>query len=502
MNKNMIKPMAFLPPFIIMTIFVMSGVLFTKKLGTFLDSVLMLISENFGWLFMVVGVVCIISCAYLAFSKIGTIRFGGDDAKPDLSIWQWFSISLCSGIGTGILFWGMGEPLFYFAQPSQASGLQPFTRAAAINAVSQTQFHWTIIQYSIYTVGAVGIAFAAYNRKEGFNIMSGLSSILGKRSSGILSDFIHAFCIFGLVGAISSSMGAALLQVGSGINFITGITENSLLWLIIAIFITAVFTISSISGMKKGLSFLSDLNTKIFFGILIFIIIVGPTVFIFDMIVTSFGDSITTFANRATVTSVMTTDKWTTSWTTQFIASYVVVFPFVALFYARLAKGRTVRQFIAMTIFGPSFFCFIWIAVFGSVAINLQNTGADIWASVQSLGMQSTVFNIFKGFPFATLFIAIFLFTICTSLITYADPVTSILSVLSSKSTSIDSEPPAYLKLIWGIFIGTISYILISTGGIDGIRAMFTIVGFPIIFILIPFCVATIKSGHSLLKKK
>lgn len=496
-----IEPIAFFPPFIIMAIFVAIGIFFTDVLGTLLDNALVLISDNFGWLFMIVGLVCIFCCIYLAFSKTGNIRFGGNDAKPDLTMWQWFSICLCSGIGTGILFWGMGEPISYYAVPSEASGIKPFTREAAIYAISQTQFHWTIIQYAIYTVGAVGIALVAYNKSNEFSIIGGLRSVLKNKSDGPLGYLIHGVCIFGMCGTVASSMAAALLQVGSGINVLTGIKEDAFLWLLIAIFITSIFTFSSITGMKKGLSFLSSLNTKIFFGIALFILFFGPTIFILDMMITSFGDLVTTFFEKATVSNVLTTDGWARLWTTQFIASYVVIAPFVALFYARLAKGRTVKQFIGMTILGPSIFCFIWIAIFGSVSIYLQSQGqTDIWASVEQFGMQSTVFSIFKEFPLSKIFTTIFVFTICASLITFADPVTSILSTLSSKSAGIDNEAPAFLKLIWGAFIGIISYLLIITGGIDGIRAMFTIIGFPIIFVLLPLCYATIKTARSLTK--
>ena len=443
---------------------------------------------------MLVGLICLGCCLYLAFSKTGSIRFGGPDAKPDLTTWQWFSICLCSGIGTGILFWGMAEPMFFYAVPSEAVGLEPFSRDAGVNAVSQAGFHWTIMQYSMYTMGAVGTALVAYNKGEDFSITVALRNLLGDKVDGPIGSLIHGICIFGLCGAVASSMGVALLQVGSGLNNIFGVTENPFLWLLIAIFITVVFTFSSIKGMRTGTSFLSSLNTKIFFGMAIYILIVGPRVFIADISLAAFGDLITTFFEKATTTNALTSDSWARDWTVQYYASFVVVAPLIGLFYARLAKGRTLREFIGMTILGPSVFCFLWISIFGGSAIFLQSSGqTDIWANIQASGMQSTVFNVFNQFPFAKIFTIVFVFTICTSLITYADPMTSILSVLSCKSVNIEQEPPTFLKLIWGVFIGSIAYILIVTGGIDGVRGMFTLIGFPLIFLLLGLCVAAVR---------
>jgi choline-glycine betaine transporter len=498
-SKIEIQKMAFWPAFVGMVLFITIGVFRTETLGDFLNGALDVISVKFGWLYMLVGLGCFILSLYFCFSKYGDIRIGGKDAKPDLTMWQWFTVCLCSGIGTGILFWGMAGPMNYFAQPPEYTGIVPFSYEAGINAISQAGFHWTFIQYSMYTIGALGVALVAYNKSENFSVSASLKGIIGEKADGPLGNFIDGICIFALCGAVSCSMGAALLQVGSGLANLFGIAENNITWLIIAIVIAFTFTFSSIKGMKSGLSFISSLNTKIFFGLAAAMLILGPTNFIADIGVSGLGNMITTFFEKATVTNALTTDQWAKGWTVQYWASMIVVAPLIGLFYARLAKGRTVRQFISMTILGPSIFCFVWITIFGGTAIYLQSTGTfDMWASMQQYGLQNTVFAIFSQYPFTKLLIGVFLFALVASLVTYADPMTSVLATLSCKSMRVDQEPPRLLKLLWGCTIGAISYLIIATGGIDGIRGMFTLIGLPLLFIMIGIGIAAIKSAKKL----
>lgn len=497
--KRSVEPISFWPSFICISLFISCGIFFTEGFGNFLNNSLDVISQNFGWLFMLAGIFAFALCLFFVLSRYGDMKFGGQDAKPELGNWQWFTICLCSGIGTGILFWGMGEPMFFYAEPAQATGYAPFSRDAGVNAISQATFHWTIIQYSFYTLGALAVAFVAYNKNVGFAVSSSLYGLIGEKHKGWIGKLVNGLCIFTLCGAVASSMGAALLQIGSGLNNLFGFETGPTLWLFIAIAITATYVLSSISGMKSGLTKISSLNTFIFIGMALFMLIFGPTRFILDIGVASLGDLANTFFDKASITNALTEDEWAKNWTVQYWASMVVVAPLIGLFYARLAKGRTVREFVSVTILGPSIFGFIWISIFGGTAIDLQSTGKfDMWQSIQQNGMENTVFAIFNNMPLSSLFIGVFLFAVFTSIVTYADPMTSVLSNLSSKSSKVDEEPPRVMKLIWGISIGTIAYLIIATGGIDGIRGMFTLIGFPMMFLLFFIGVAAVKSARAM----
>ncbi|MTI15959.1 hypothetical protein E1162_01760 [Rhodobacteraceae bacterium RKSG542] len=494
-DRQGLQPLSFWPAFICMAAFILMGVLFTDQMGAFLNGVLDTISARFGWLFMACGLVSFFTIFYLFFSKYGDIRLGGAEEKPDLTLFQWFSICLCSGIGTGLLFWASAEPMFFFAQPAEAWAVEPFSRDAGIIAISQTAFHWTIMQYSMYTLCAVAVAMVVYNRKnETFAVSTTLYGLLGKEHTGTIGKIVNGVCIFTLGGAVASSMGGALLLIGSGLENVFGIPSNSAVWLVVAIIMTAVFTISSITGMKKGLALIADINTKVFVGLALFVLVFGPTNFIADLGVTAFGDFLGGFFERATITNAMTTDEWAKGWTVQFWASFFVVAPLIGLFYARLGRGRTVRQFIAMTLFGPSAFCFIWIAIFGGTAIYMQDSGTlDIWANIQANGMETTVYSIFSSLPLSKLTMIVFVLAIIASMVTYADPMTAVLATLSCKQSTVDEEAPRKLKIIWGAAIGTVAYLIIATGGADGIRGMFTLIGFPLMFLVMFVCWSAIR---------
>lgn len=494
-----IQPLAFWPATIAMVAFVACGVLANETLGSILNGALDLISQRFGWLFMLFCLGILFLLLYVAFSRFGDIRIGGKNAKPDLTMWQWLSIALCSSIGTGILFWGLGEPIYHLAAPAQATGIAPFTREAGVYAVSQAAFHWTLIQYALYTFSGVAIAMTAYNATT-FSIGNSLEGLLGKeRAHGPIGQLCNALCIFSLCGGVGCSTAVAVLQTSGGLHTLFGLPENNFTWLIISIVFTSIFVLSAVSGMKKGLSIISDINAKIFLGMLAFIFLVGPTTFLADMMTTSFGDYLSTFWQKATITNVLTSDEWAKSWTVQYWASYIGCAPLIGMFYARLAKGRTVRQFIFVSLLAPSTFSFVWIAMFGGMTVNIQLTGAfDIWKNVQENGMQHAVFSVLQSFPFANLFICVFLFALTCSIVTYADPMAGVLASMSSKRGNIEEEASRPLKIMWGLAIGFTAYLLIASGGVNSVRGLFTLVGFPLMLLMIAVAISTMMSCNKI----
>ncbi len=484
-SKILLEPLAFYPAVTLLALFIGYGLISPSGLGNTLEFLLVGISENFGSLFMLATLATFFFLLVIMCSKFGDIRIGGKDAKPDFSYWTWFSICLCSSIGAGILFWGLGEPLYHYATPPQASGLEPFTRESAIWGISQTAYHWTIMQYAPYTLGGLSIAVSAYN-SDRFSIANTLEGLLGAARAhgpiGQLANGISMFCLCGSLGCVSALV---ILQVGAGFNVIFGVPENSVTWFIIIACLMGGFITSCVLGLKRGMKILSDYNAKLYLILLGYIFIVGPTAFIADMVTTVFGDYLTTFWTRATITNAMTTDQWPMNWTVMYWASYFVAAPFIGMFFARLAKGRTLRQFILVSMVAPSIFAFLWTTTFGSLSMYLQsNNIVDIWANIDSLGMQHTVFNLLKTLPLGTIVAFFFLAALIASYITYADPISSVLASMSSRYMNIEQEPPVPLKILWGLGLGTMGYILVASGGLTSVRGLFTVVGFPVLFIM------------------
>lgn len=451
-KKHPLNGAAFWPALACLVIFIGFGVFRQAQLGTLLNNMLYGMADYVGWYFQLFALLCIVLIFILACTKYGNIKIGGPDAKPDFKRFNWIAMSLCGGIGTGLLFWAMGEPIYHFATPPVAAGVEAFTREAAIFAVSQTMWQWSIPQYSMYTICAVAFALTTYNMDKPLAFGPILDISIGKKVKG-LETVVHSVTIFALCGAVACSMGVGLMQISAGIESLTGLPQSKLVWLVLATIITLVFAASSVSGIGNGLKKLSSFTTFVFIGILIFVIVMGPTKFMAKLGTESFAHLIDNWAGKTTILNSMAEqDTWYADWIVQYWASFIVYAPILGMFLSRLAKGRTLREFVLVNVLAPSIFCIVWIAVFGSMTINLQITGAvDVWQGVNSTGMQSTIFYILRSFPFGAVLTAVFLISIFTSFATMADPVSAALATISVRGLSIEEEAPKKIKILIGV---------------------------------------------------
>ena len=497
-NKYLLNKIAFWPPVVLLAAFILYGVFFQEQMGKMLSTILYGMAANFGWYFNLFSIVCLLLVFVIVISKYGNIRIGGEDAKPEYKYFNWIAISLCGGIGTGLLFWAMGEPIFHFATPPVAAGVEPFSREAGIYAVGQAMWNWSFIQYAMYSLCAVAFALITYNLKKDYCFGSALDFAFGKRMPK-LETFVHALSIFTLVGAVACSMGVGLMQIGAGLQAAIGIPQSKLVWLVIAIIIGCIFIISCLSGIGKGLKMLSTFTTLVFIGILIYVFAFGDTMFITKIGSEAVGGILKNWPTMTTANNTMVPeDNWYADWIVQYWASFIVYAPVIGMFLSRLAKGRTVTEFVLVNVFAPSIFCWIWISIFGGMTINLQSSGKiDVWASVNELGMQTTVYQILGSLPLGTILTIVFLIAIFTSFSTLADPMTSVLSTISIRGMKIESEPPKYLKIAFGVLICAVSYLLVASGGINSVRGMFVIIGFPISFVMIVLIVSAFKQAKA-----
>ena len=427
----------------------------------------------------------LLTCLILIVHPIGKKRIGGANAKPFLTKWRWFSIVLCTTIATGIIFWGTAEPLYHFDSPFSASGTTANTAEAANQSMSYMFLHWTFTPYAIYTVPALMFALAFYNRQKSFSLRSTLFPILPKKNTGRLAAFIDGICLYALVAGMAASLGAGILTLSGGIKNLTGF-ESQWLLLLIAGWIVASFTISAISGLMKGIRILSDINARIFVLLALFILFFGPTQSILNQFTNGFIQYIRDLPEMSLVSIIHPDDPWPKSWTTFYWANWLAWAPITALFLGRLSYGYTVRQFLVFNWLFPALFGVLWMSIFSGATLHLELEGLNLTALLNSQGPESVIYRVFEEFPLQPFIAGLFLLTAFLSYVTAADSNTEAMGGISSTGISPESpSPPISIKIIWGITIGAVAYIMISMAGIDGIKMLSNLGGLPSLFLIV-----------------
>lgn len=445
------------------------------------DWILRYFSPLFAW----AGMGFLALLAGVAVSPLGGLTIGGPDAKPVLNRWRWFAVTLCTTIATGILFWGAAEPLFHLNDPPAMLGLQPGSDAAATFAMSTMFLHWTLTPYAIYTVAALAFALVYYNHGEPFSLSSLFAPLLGRRAHGPVGTGIDIICLYALVAGMAASLGAGLLALAGGIEGIGGFDGGAALRWAIAAAIVASFLISVATGLQKGIAGLSVLNTWLFFAIIAFALLAGPTADMLGLSLRGAANYFQTFIPRNLGLDVDT--GWHRQWTIFNWANWFAWAPVTALFLGRLAVGYSVRALILYNLILPSLFGAMWMtAIAGATIVLDQQSGASLYAVLTAQGPDPVLFRLFSTLGGGPLVAGVVLFAIFLSYVAGADANVSAMSALSTHGISPDTpEAPLGVQAVWGITVGLVALVLVAGGGIDGIRMMSVLGGFPALFVIV-----------------
>ena len=427
--------------------------------------------------------------------KVWDVIIGGKDAKPDYSMPTWCAMSICSGIGTGLLFWAIGEPIFHYMQTPTAIG-QAQTRTAGIFAVAQAMWDWSFIQYAMYAVCGAAFAVLCFNKGKSLSISSIVECVTNKKIPW-LNTLVTCLVIFCLMGATANSMGVGLMQIGAGLETVFGIAQSPIVWILIAAFVSTIFILSCVSGIGKGLKIISSICMYFFIFLLIFVFIFGNTPFIGKITSEAIGFIIDHWGTQTMLMNAMAPkDTWFSEWSVMYWNSFIMYAPIIGMFLARMGKGRTIRTFMLVQVLVPSVFCIIWIGIFGGQTIFLQTSGTlDVWNAVQTSGMQATVFQILGSLPGSKIITVLFLCTITLSFCTLADPMASVASTLCVDGLSADDEPPKKQKVLVGIILAAVACTLVISGGTTAIKGMINLNGLLQSVVMILCAVAFFKSG-------
>ncbi|VYU66049.1 Glycine betaine transporter BetL [Eubacterium limosum] len=485
----MLKKLRMVPvaiPLVIMGAIIILSFISGEQFITIMKNFFVGLMSGFGWIVLLVVLAMVIFLIVLFVHPIGSIKFGGPDAKPKYKTWMWFAISLCAGIGSGIVFWGATEPLMHAFDPPAEAAVVAGSTEAIIWGMSKSFLHWCLSPYAIYVVPGVVIGYAYYNMHKSYSVSSGLVYLRdGNDLNPKLQNVIDGFTMFALVGGVAGSLGYTILQMGSSMESVFGLATGPMMWTILALGIIAFYTISSATGLNKGLAWVSDKNAWIYLVLLVFMLIVGPASYIANLTTQSTGYYLSNFVELATFTSpVIGGEQWAQWWDEYWMVDWMSFGPLMGLFFVKLAHGRTIREFIVVNLFMPALFGIIWFGVFGGFAIHLQIAGvADMVSFLNEFGPEAFMMNLFNYVPGTLIVQIVMLITIILSIVTCCDSMTQTLSTMSLKHVKDGAESPVWIKLFWGILIGAVSLVFVLSGGVEGIKIVKTIAGFPIVFL-------------------
>lgn len=487
----------FLPTGIPLVIMMILGFIYKDDLNEEIGILLAWILENFGWFYTMGSTFLLVVTLWACFSKYGSIRLGGEDAKPEMSFLTWFSISLTSGIAIGICFFGVAEPMAHYMTPAIFTGLEGGTLEAGERALRFTYFHWTLHTYGIYTSASLCIALAFYNSKRPFKVSSGLYGLVGERTSGTLGVVCDCLGLFALIGGVITSMGFGVLQIGGGLKYIWGVEITPMAYAVIIAIMAIIYTFSSYTGLHKGITIISKWNMYLYVYCLIFLLLIGPTVHMLEALSTGVGDYFQNLIGMSLYAEPMYKSGWVGNNSDFYWAWWLSFAPLVGLFWIRLGKGRTVKEYVLVNLISPSAFGMIWFAFFGSSAIYYDHfTGANIGKEIAEMGNEVAVYSLFNMMPLSSVNKVIGVIIVALSFITLAHSMTSTTAAMTTKGfgqSREEMEAPGIMKIFWGAMMGVAAWLALVAGGTQALQTAAIICGLPILVMQICMVLGLIR---------
>ncbi|PIC57263.1 glycine/betaine ABC transporter permease [Sporosarcina sp. P12(2017)] len=452
------------------------------------------VASTFGWYYMLIMTALLLLSIFMIFSPYGKIRLGKDTDRPQFSTITWIAMLFSAGMGIGLVFYGAAEPLSHYAVPATED---PLTPAAFKESMRKTFLHYGLHIWALYGMVALALAYFQFRKGEPGLISTTLKPIFGEKVKGPLGTVIDVLAVFATAFGVATSLGLGAVQINAGLDYLFGFTIGIQSQVIIVTVVTVLFIGSAWSGLSRGIRYLSNINLILAVALLGLILILGPTLLIFNMFTDSVGGYFTNLIDMSMGTAPLNGENrgWLDGWTIFYWAWWISWSPFVSMFIARVSKGRTIREFMAGVLLVPSFFGFLWFSTFGTTAIEMQNNGV---ADLASLNIEVVAFEMFHAMPLS-LVLSLFAILLVTSFfITSADSATY---VLGMQSTYGSLTPPNSVKVVWGIIVSTIALILLSAGGLLALQNTIIIAALPFSFVILLMMYALFKSMNEELYK-
>lgn len=447
------------------------------------------ISNKFGWFYTLVIVALISFCIYMMFSRFGDIKLGKDEDEPDFSLLAWFAMLFSAGMGIGLMFFTTAETIShaFINSPNAVPG----SEQAILDSLQYTSLHWGFHGWGLYAVVALIFAYFKFRVGAPGLISATLEPLLGKKMMrGTVGQLVDTLAIFATVAGVASTLGFGSAQINSGLTYLFDAPKSFWFQLVILVVATAIFIASAWSGIGKGIKYLSSVNLWLAFILLLALFIVGPTIYITNMFVTTIGNYISHFVQMSFDLKPVNAEQrdWVNDWTIFYWAWWISWAPFVGMFIARVSKGRTIREFIIGVLIAPTLVTFTFFAVFGGSALYVEQNGI---AKLSALATETVTFGMFEHYPLGMVLSFLTIIVIAIFFVTSADSATFVLGMFS---TGGQLNPSNVVKIVWGLLLSAMAAIVMYSGGIDGFQNMLIIAALPFSIILILMVVSFYKT--------
>ncbi|MFC7209117.1 BCCT family transporter [Natronoarchaeum sp. GCM10025321] len=489
-----VHPVVFPVALLLIGVFITATLVLGEQAASTYSNIRSFFEGNFGWFFLLAVNIFIVTILYFALGKYGTIRIGGVEAEKEFSDFSWMAMLFSAGMGIGLMFFSVSEPLFYFQNVPGFFGAEGGTGAAASAAMAQTFFHWGFHPWAIYGLVGLGLAFFSFNRGLPLTFRSVFWPLLGDRIYGWPGHVIDLVTVFATLFGLATSLGIGVSQVNTGLSYVGGdmlglvnIPIGTNMQVLLIAGITAIATLSVAAGLDGGVKRLSTLNLYLMMGLLGFLLIVGPTVYIFGAWVEGLGAYFGSLLSLSFFTGTMGTGQGTVSaWTVFYWAWWISWSPFVGMFIARISKGRTVREFVMGVLFLPALFSTLWLSTFGGSALfnSLVGNGAAL-ATYNEVGQTVAMFALLEQFPLGAISGALATLLVITFFVTSSDSGSLVIDHLTSGGKH---DVPRAQRIFWAVTEGAVAALLLYGGGLGALQTAAIATGFPFALILLLMC--------------
>lgn len=468
--------------------FALLGAVFARQAGDLFNRLQAAIVQDFGWFYIASVAGFLIFALFLMVSRFGDIKLGPDDCEPDYSYLSWFAMLFSAGMGIGLIFFGVAEPIQHYALPPTGEAR---TAEAAQQAMIITFFHWGFHAWAIYIIVGLALAYFAFRRGLPLTIRSALYPLIGRHIYGPAGHAIDIFAVLGTMFGVATSLGLGVLQVNAGLSYLVGLPATPAVQIGLITVITAFTTITVAMGLDRGIKRLAELNIILAVLLLCFVLFTGATIFLLQAFVQNIGAYLSDAVQRTFRMYAYDPNPWLGNWTLFYWGWWIAWSPFVGMFIARISRGRTIREFVTGVLLVPGLFTFLWMTVFGNTAIALDMSGAAPIADTVANNLPVALFEMLGQLPFVTISSALATLLIVTFFVTSANSGALVIDLITSGAAE---NPPVWQRIFWAVLAGAVASVLLVAGGLQALQTASIVGALPFAMVMILMCIGLLRA--------